>query len=472
LTHSLNFRLLAAFGLVIIVTIGAAFFLAHRATKAEIQGISDQIDASQDRRVKSLLTSYRFTRGSWQGVQSYVVQLSDFYGRRIIITDSADLVIADSDDELIGEVYGKVSDTSQEMIVDSNTSRSVFPLINTNPPWSEPNFGTIYVEPADESDINRAATEIAFNATGRFFLWGGLAAIAVALVLTFLLSRRILSPMRKLSQAAGKLGKGDFSQRVAFDDPGELGELAESFNAMASDLERNERLRRNMVADVAHELRTPLSNLKGYLEAIHDGVIEPDAKVIESLAEESATLSRLVDELQELSLAEAGELKLILQDEDISRIIRETVLAAQAKANAKEIELIWKVTGGPPRVTMDSYRIRQVLNNLLQNAIAHTGNGGRIEVTGERRAGEIAISVADNGEGISAEDLPNIFERFYRVDKSRTRSTGGSGLGLTIAKRFVEAHGGEISVKSERGKGSTFTFTLPINRETTPKDAE
>ena len=470
MTHSLNFRLLAAFGLVIIVTIGAAFFLAHRATKAEIEGISEEIDASQARRVKSLLTSYRFTRGSWQGIQPYVVQLSDFYGRRIIVTDNDNLVIADSDDELIGEAYGIVSDTPQEMIVESRSAGNGFPSINTNPPWLGFNFGTIYVEPADESDINRAATEIAFKATGRFFLWGGLAAIVVALVLTFVLSRRILSPMRELSHAANKLGKGDFSQRVAVDDPGELGELAESFNAMAGDLERNERLRRNMVADVALELRTPLSNLKGYLEAIHDGVLKPDAKVIESLSEESATLSRLVDELQELSLAEAGELKLIFQDEDISRIIRETVVAAQAKANAKEIKLIWKVTDGLPRVTIDSYRIRQVLNNLLQNAIAHTESGGHIEVTGEQRADEIAISVTDNGEGISAEDLPNIFERFYRVDKSRARSTGGSGLGLTIAKRFVEAHGGEISVKSEQGKGSTFTFTLPIHRKAAPED--
>jgi signal transduction histidine kinase len=472
LIHSLNFRLLAAFGLVIIVTIGAAFFLAHRATKAEIERVSDEIEASQARRVKSLLSTYRFTRGSWQDIQPYVVQLSDFYGRRIIVTDNANLVIADSADELIGEAYGEVSDTSQEMVIDSNTSGKGFPSINTNTPWMRGSTWNVYVEPTDESNINKAATQIAFNATARFFLWGGLVAIAVALVLTFILSRRILSPMRELSRAAGKLGKGDFSQRVAVDDPGELGELAVSFNTMANDLERNERLRRNMVADVAHELRTPLSNLKGYLEAINDGVIEPDAKVIESLSEESATLSHLVDELQELSLAEAGELKLISQDEDISRIIRETIMAAQAKASTKEIELTWKITDGLPLMKMDSYRIRQVLNNLLQNAIAHTRNGGRIEVTGEQRADEIAVSVTDNGEGISAEDLPNIFERFYRVDKSRTRSTGGSGLGLTIAKRFVEAHGGEISAKSEQGKGSTFTFTLPINRKTASDDSE
>ncbi len=449
MTHSLNFRLLAAFGLVIIVTIGAAFFLAHRATRAEIGRIGDEIETSQSRRVESLLSTFHFTQGSWQGVQPYVEQLSDFYGRRIVITDAANRVVADSSDELVGEEYTSGSNSPGRMM---------------SPPWARTNIGIIYVEPADDSDINRTAMQIAFNATGRFFLWGGVVAIAVALILTFILSRRILSPMKDLSQAAGKLGKGDFSQRVTVGDKGEIGELAESFNTMAGDLEHNEHLRRNMVADVAHELRTPLSNLSGYLEAIRDGVVKPDEDIIRSLSEESATLSRLVDDLQELSLAESGELKLTLQSEDISRLIKETVEAAGAKASAGKIKLGSEVAAGLPAVVIDSHRIRQVLNNLIQNAISHTGEKGTITVTAEQRVKDIAVSVTDTGEGISAADLPNIFERFYRVDKSRTRSTGGSGLGLTIAKRLVEAHGGKISVKSEPGKGSTFIFTLPVNK--------
>jgi signal transduction histidine kinase len=232
---------------------------------------------------------------------------------------------------------------------------------------------------------------------------------------------------------------------------------------MASDLEHNEQLRRNLVADVAHELRTPLSNLNGYLEAISDGVIKPDAETIRSLSEEGSTLSGLVNDLQELSLADAGELKLNYQSVEIAKLIREVVAAAQTRAKSKKINLSVELPGNLPRVKIDSQRIRQVLNNLLANAIAHTSSKGSITVSAQRKAGEIITSVTDTGEGISAEDLPNIFERFYRVDKSRTRSTGGSGLGLTIAKRLVEAHGGKILAESKPGKGSTFSFTLPVS---------
>jgi signal transduction histidine kinase len=233
---------------------------------------------------------------------------------------------------------------------------------------------------------------------------------------------------------------------------------------MAADLEHNEQLRRNMVADIAHELRTPLSNLNGYLEAIRDKVVKPDPATIRSLSEEGATLSRLVDDLQELSLADAGELKLVYQPVDIKALIEETVAAARAKAEAKGINL----SAAPPRglapTNIDAYRIKQVLNNLLENAIAHTGREGRVTVTARSQADDIIISVADTGEGISAQDLPNIFERFYRVDKSRARSTGGSGLGLTIARRLVEAHGGRIWAESEPGRGATISFTIPLSK--------
>jgi signal transduction histidine kinase len=232
---------------------------------------------------------------------------------------------------------------------------------------------------------------------------------------------------------------------------------------MAADLEHTEQLRRNMVADIAHELRTPLSNLRGYLEAIRDGVIKPDKKAIRSLNEESAILSRLVNDLQELSLADAGEIKLNIQSEDINALIKDTITGMQAKAAARGLTLTADLPTAPPAVSIDAHRIKQVLLNLLENAVAHTEKGGKITVTAGRREKMIYVSVADTGEGIPAEDLPLIFERFYRVDRSRTRKTGGSGLGLTIAKRLVEAHGGTIEVKSEPGQGSTFTFTVPIS---------
>jgi signal transduction histidine kinase len=231
---------------------------------------------------------------------------------------------------------------------------------------------------------------------------------------------------------------------------------------MAVDLENNEQLRQNLIADVAHELRTPLSNIRGYLEAIRDHVIKPDAATIGSLNEEAALLSRLVNELQELSLAEAGELKLVYQAEDIEKLVKQAVVHWQPQLERKEISLSLDLEDNLPPVNIDWQRVNQVMHNLLENAVAHTGRGKTITVAAAKQGDWVEISVSDTGEGIPAVDLSNIFERFYRVDRSRARATGGSGLGLTIARRLVEAHGGKITVQSELGKGSRFTFTLPI----------
>jgi signal transduction histidine kinase len=219
-----------------------------------------------------------------------------------------------------------------------------------------------------------------------------------------------------------------------------------------------------MVADVAHELRTPLSNLRGYLEAIDDGMITPDKDTINLLNEETATLSRLIDELQELSMADAGELKLIRQNESVYKLIEESVIAVKNRAVEKELVVSSDLPAGLPDIYVDGHRIKQILRNLLENAVAHTGQGGNINIAGRHDNEQVNISVTDTGEGIPPEDLPNIFERFYRVDPSRARATGGSGLGLTIAKRFAEAHGGQIRVTSKPGEGSTFTVTLPVSQ--------
>jgi signal transduction histidine kinase len=272
----------------------------------------------------------------------------------------------------------------------------------------------------------------------------------------------MMSPIGALARAARRLGHGDLSQRVRLQGEGEVEGLAQAFNSMAAELEYAEQLRRNMVADVAHELRTPLSNIQGYLEAIRDGVIGPDAAAIRSLDEEARLLSRLVNELQELSLAEAGELKLVYQAEDIADLVRQAVSPWQPQLIAREISLSVNLPDNLPLVNIDWQRVNQVLHNILENAMAHTPKGGAIDVAASEKDKWVEVSVSDTGEGIPAEDLPHIFERFYRVDKSRARATGGSGLGLTIAKRLVEAHGGAITVQSRVGEGSRFSFTLPI----------
>ena len=443
--HNLNFRLLLAFALVIIVTIGSVFFFTYQNTRSEISRFGEQMELMQARRVEAELSSYYHRQESWEGIQPFVAQWGNLYGRRIILTDNDGVVVADSEGKLLGKPY-----------------EADKPGIPMSPPWETNAIGILYLSPGLPPEVDIASLHIVYGAIGRFFIWGGLLAVAIALLLTFVLSRRILAPVKALTQAARRLGKGDFSQRVHVRDKGEVGDLAQSFNSMASDLERAEQLRRNMVADAAHELRTPLSNIRGYLEAIRDGIKKPDAGTIRSLDEEVSSLSRLVDDLQELSLADAGELKLSCRKENISKLIGEAVVALQPQAAAKGLMLAANLPEKLPSVNIDSHRIKQVLRNLLENAVAHTSRRGSITVEAGQQGSQIKVSVVDTGEGIPAKDLPNIFERFYRVDKSRARATGGSGLGLTIAKRLVEAHGGKIEVQSKLRKGSRFTFTLPL----------
>jgi len=409
-------------------------------------------------------------RGGWSDIQPWVEQIGSFEGLHIVLTDTNGLVIADSQGDLLGK-QNYPSSGGIPLHTLSEAPPPPFgppsqpgekPLPPPSPPstTSQDTIGILYINPEGTPVVTTQSLSEAIN---RFLIWGGLAAIAIAVALTFLLSRRISAPIQELTLAAKRLGKGDFSHRVVSKDKGEIGLLTETFNFMACDLEKAEQLRRNMIADSAHELRTPVTNILGYLEAIRDGMLKPDRTTIQSLYEEASQLSKLIDELQELTLAEAGELVLVRQPQDITRLINQTVEAAKAQATVQRISITTDLAENLPLCNIDSQQISQVLHNLLNNAIAHANKGGVITIASRKCGDEVEVSVADTGEGIPAEDLPNIFERFYRVDKSRARATGGSGLGLTIAKRLVEAHGGKIEVQSEVGKGSRFSFTVPIS---------
>jgi len=454
--HSLRFRLIVAFTIAILVAIGTAFFFINQATQGEIRQFGEHVNQMRVNRMEAALSHYYATQGEgWQGIQPFVEQWDNLYEQRIILTDANGVVVADSEGELLGELF---------------TTDSPGKPLKT--PWQAGVIGTLYVTPESSPEVNFTSLHILFRAIGLFFILGGLIAVTIALIMTFFLSHRILAPVKTLTSAAKRLGQGDFSQRVQVKDRGELGELANTFNSMAGDLEHAEKLRQNLVADVAHELRTPLSNVRGYLEAVRDGVVKPDANTIHQLNEEASLLSQLVDDLQELSLAEAGELKLNYQPTDVVDLINLTVPAVRTKATAKEILLSTDIPDDLPPVNIDPHRIGQVLRNLLENAVSHAAKGDSITVSARQHENWVQISVADTGEGIPPDDLPNIFERFYRVDKSRARATGGIGLGLTIAKRLVEAHGGRIVAKSEPGKGSTFYFTIPVFSNSPPDSSQ
>ncbi|MFU8796156.1 MAG: sensor histidine kinase [Dehalococcoidia bacterium] len=452
--HSLWFRLLVAFALVIVVTIGTVYAFVSRGIRGEIERyeeIRGQIPIIES---QEILSDHYRTHGSWDNVQYVAGNRSVELGTRIILTTFAGVVIADSE---------KAFAAGQQYQPESTDGLQGNYFVVFSEDWEEPITVTLYMDPGLLPDDIAGSPRAFADAINRFLILGGLLAVGIALLLTFFLSRRMSSPIGVLAAAARRLGTGELSQRVRLNEKGEVQELAQALNAMAADLEHAEQLRRNLVADVAHELRTPLSNIQGYLEAIRDGVVEPDAATVRSLNEEISLLSRLVDELQELSLAEAGELKLVFQTEDMVNLIKQAVSSWQPQLTAKGMTLSLDLPDELPPVKVDWQRISQVLHKLLENAVSHTGRGGAIAVSAVRKGGWVEVGVTDTGEGIPAADLPNIFERFYRVDRSRARATGGSGLGLTIAKRLVEAHGGKIEVESKLGRGSRFSFTVPVS---------
>jgi len=443
--HRLWFRLSVTFAVIILVTVGTIYLFVSERISVEMENykkISVQYSSSQ---IRYRLYLFYIDNESWEGVQSVVEDTADVSGTRIILVAANGTVVGDSrGKEFLGTNYTDSSESPIELT------------------WNKELVGRAYIIPDPTARVWAVPFLRLSASINRSLLLGGSLAIAIALLLTFVLSRRMTSPIGALAKAARRLGRGDLSQRVQLKGEGEVAALAQAFNTMAADLEHAEQLRRNLVADVAHELRTPLSNIQGYLEAIRDEVIKPNAATIRSLNEEAALLSRLVDELQELSLAEAGELKLVYQAEDITKLVKQAVTPWQPQLTAKEIALSLDLPDNLPLVNIDWQRVNQVLHNLLENAVTYTHKGGTINVAAITQGDWVEVSVSDTGEGIPAEDLPNIFERFYRVDKSRARVTGGSGLGLTIAKRLVEAHGGTITVQSKLGKGSRFSFTLPI----------
>jgi len=261
-----------------------------------------------------------------------------------------------------------------------------------------------------------------------------------------------------------KLAEGDLKQRVEPSTRDELGRLAVAFNIMADKLADAEALRKAMVSDIAHELRTPLSCILGYLGALQDGVTVPDRELVNSLHEEATLLSHMVNDLQDLSLADAGQLTLSRQAVAIQDIVWHAVGILQSKAASKELALQVDVPTTLPRVYADPARLSQIFHNLLANAIAYTTDKGIIAVSANLAGAAVEVQIRDSGIGVRPEHLPYIFERFYRVDQSRTLSTGGTGLGLAITKHLVELQGGQIRVESTLGQGSLFTFTVPIVR--------
>jgi histidine kinase len=298
-----------------------------------------------------------------------------------------------------------------------------------------------------------------------------LAGLLTAVGVSYFVSRRILRPVHEMNLASRAMVAGRYDRRVNVESEDELGALAKNFNSMAETLGETERMRQQLIGDIAHELRTPLTTVKGYMEGLMDGVIPPSQATFEMLDRETGRLARLVNDLQELSRAESKQMELQYRSFDVGNLVHAAVNRLQQQFEAKGLSLDTSIEPGLPLIRGDEDRITQVLANLIGNALQHTPAEGSVRVAVQQERRHLKVSVSDTGEGLAQENLNRVFERFYRVDKSRSRGRGGSGIGLTISRHIIEAHGGRIWAESPGlGCGSTFAFTLPTQRDTAPSN--
>ena len=313
----------------------------------------------------------------------------------------------------------------------------------------------------DKYNISPTETQEMFlDAVHRYLIWASLAAVALAGVSSFLLTRRVLRPLSRMADVTRAVAAGDYTARVHVDSGDEIGQLAEAFNRMANSLERMEQLRKAMVADVAHELRTPLTNVRGYLEALSDGVVPPSAETFAILQQEILRLVRLAEDLLQLAKADAAHALLQRRTISLPELVDEVLEPYRLRFRDKGITPEVRVAQGAEQVAADRDRLAQIVGNLAENAWQYTPPGGRVSIDLERTPEGVRLTVANSGNGIAEEDLPFIFERFYRADKSRSRELGGAGIGLAIVKELAEAHGGTVGASSSAGETRVW-FTLP-----------
>jgi signal transduction histidine kinase len=534
--HSLRFRLLLTLIGVVVVVVGTVALFASRVSSRELQRYVT-LDIARNQRLTSNIMMYYARNRDGGDPQGLAEQIAAEVDERVLVTNDAGTVLADSSGQSVGQALG-CDITFPAVVVTIGSPRCEAYLkmatadVGALPADSKQAGDIVFLgmpfENSAPFDTKALTTTFQFEASGplqgeagaapallirrtqgseldpietgfvgavnRSLIWAVAAAGIAAVLLTLLLSRRILGPVEALTAAVRAMEKGDLSRRVEVASHDEIGALAHAFNAMADGLARQERLRRNMVTDVAHELRTPLTNIRGYLEALRDGVARPTRSMLASLHEEALLLNRLVDDLQDLALAEAGQLHLAPRPINLAGLVAQAAEAIQPGATEKELRVDVALAPDLPLVHADPERVAQVLRNLLNNAIRHTPAGGSIFVEAtidhardretRRQADQahtdllvssspgllvgcdmVVLTVRDTGPGIPAEHLPNVFERFYRADQARARATGGAGLGLAIVRQLVAAHGGRAWAESPPGQGAAFSFTLPAGAE-------
>ena len=481
--NSLIFKLMGAF-LLVVATGGVVIsWFTSRAMQNAFTLYTTHNGQVWAQRLVPVLADYYSTNSSWQGIDAFIQSgitsleaagtnmngsgpglrrgigagqqgsMWGLLGQRMILADGLGTVINDTAVELVGQsLSSTVLKNGAPIVVDNNL------------------VGTILVTPNDFAGSNTPAGQF-LASVDRSIILSVVVAGAIAFLLGSILFYQITAPLRRLKKAAHAIASGDLSQRVVIHSRDELGELSQSFNQMAESLDRAAIQRQHLMADVAHELRTPITVIQANLEGMLDGVLPLNAEQVAALHNETFLLNRLVSDLRLISLAEAGELKLEIQKIEIGNLIQQVVERIKVQALQKGVNLEIELPEKLPMVRIDSDRMTQVLNNLIGNALRYTPPDGKIIVRAVKEdspAGAIRISIIDTGSGIDPAVLPFVFDRFYRADQSRTRTSGESGLGLAIVKQLVEAHGGKVEAFSpiflnaeRQAYGTQISFTLP-----------
>lgn len=444
-----------SFIIVILVSVALVYFLTARSLTADFAEFREQSKKSLARQICCLLAEYRMITGSWVGVDrllstqysvivegQLVVRRTSLVGGSFSLANETGRVFISTEQDQVGSALSE-----QEIVdgipIEGNGNRLGTLLLG--------GIGSV-LDPAEEEFL---------GSVSRSALIGGGIASGVALLLSFFLIAQVLSPLRLLSRATERIAHGDLPQRVTLKARDEFGRLGESFNRMVDNLRRSETIRQTMTADIAHELRTPVTIIQGSLEAVLDGVYQPTTETIAPIYEEILHLGGLIDDLRDLALAEAGELRLDKEPTDLVALVEQ--VTETVRASVEQVpDLHVEADSALLKLSVDPKRIHQVLSNLLSNALRVTPQDGEIRVELSRQGEEVELRVSDSGPGIAAEDLPHLFERFYRGDRARSRSAGGSGLGLAIARQWVEAHGGRIWVENRETGGARFVVRLPV----------
>lgn len=463
-------RLLLSFALVALVSVIGVVVFARQGAANTVRTFMNRGSMVGSDELIAELQDYFAQNGSWQGVENLLGGAGRgqgamhgqgqgmMMGQRLRLADARSVIVADTSSTPTGKLTAAEKAAAVPLEVDGRTVGYLY--------WQ----GGMAFTAADQTFLVSRLTRGAITA--------GLIAAGLSLLLALLLSYTLMRPVRELTRAARRLGEHDLSQRVRVSGNDELAELARTFNNMADSLQQAEDSRRALTADIAHELRTPLAVQRANLEALQDGVYPLTPDNLAPVLEQNLLLTRLVDDLRTLAMADAGQLTLERTPTDIYLLVQRVIERFQPQASARSIALRFDSARAVSELhlllNVDPQRIEQILSNLLSNALRYTPDGGQIAVkiidtlagldaaAGSGTPGGVQISVYDSGPGIPHEALPHVFERFYRVDRSRSRSEGGSGLGLAIARQLAEAHGGSLTVANHPQGGAVFILSLPI----------